>query len=102
MQLKGLALKKTPIFADSAVIRHEGLDESQEVRGRCAKCDREVEAMTSMLNQTPFATCLSVGNLPNSDRCHGSLEEIHMYSVSEGIKKRVHHRLDGSRGMQDE
>lgn len=68
MQLKGLALKKTPIFADSAVIRHEGLDESKEVRGSGAKCDGEVKAMTSIFNQTPFATCLSVGTLPNSDK----------------------------------
>lgn len=43
MQLKGLALKKTPIFADSAVIRHDGLHECKEVRGSGAKCDREVK-----------------------------------------------------------
>ena len=30
MQLKGLALKKTPIYADSAVSRHERLDEGEK------------------------------------------------------------------------
>ena len=52
MQLKGLALKNTPIHADSAVTRHEGLHESEEVGARCAKCERKVEAMTSIFNQT--------------------------------------------------
>ena len=53
MQLKGLALKNTPIDADSAVIRHERL----QVCSKCCKKDSQnakakVEAMTSSFNQT--------------------------------------------------
>ena len=79
MQLKGLALKKTPIDADSAVSRHERLDEGENCEKRVAQnaeCKMQNakkekgEAMTSIFNPTPFATCLSVGALPNVDRCH--------------------------------
>ena len=51
MQLKGLALKKTPIYADSAVSRHEGLDEEKNARKGCAECKKKkgVEGMTSIV-----------------------------------------------------
>ena len=42
MQLKGLALKKTPIYADSAVIRHDRLDEGDKgVKRLRQKCKRK-------------------------------------------------------------
>lgn len=67
MQLKGLAVKETPIHADSAVIRHGRLQIS---RGRRAKSDRKVKAMYFPFQPGVLATCLSVGTLPNIDRYH--------------------------------
>lgn len=51
MQLKGLAVKKTPIYADSAVIRYEQLSEDCKERGSCSKRGGKVKAMTFLLNQ---------------------------------------------------
>ena len=73
MQLKGLALKKTPIYADSAVSRHERHDEGEKGEKRLrgmGKKKKKVGAMTSIFKSDAFATCLSVGALPNADRCH--------------------------------
>ena len=71
MQLKGLAVKTTPINADSAVIRHERPQEQKN-------CDvalpwamgEKFEATTSVFEQCASATWLSVGPLPDTDRCH--------------------------------
>ena len=41
MQLKGLALKKTPIDADSAVSRHERLDEGENGEKRLRRNGKE-------------------------------------------------------------
>ena len=71
MQLKGLALKKTPIYADSAVSRHDrrrGRERREKVARRIAKNKsrgNDIDIYTDAL-----ATCLSVGALPNVDRGH--------------------------------
>ena len=41
MQLKGLALKKTPIYADSAVSRHERLEEGEKREKRLRRNTKE-------------------------------------------------------------
>ena len=68
MQLKGLALKKTPIYADSAVSRHDRHDEGEKgekrLRRRAKNKSRgnDIDIYTDAL-----ATCLSVSALPNVD-----------------------------------
>ena len=55
MQLKGLALKKTPIYADSAVIRHDRLDEGDKGEKRLRRnAEEKTEAMTSIFKPTPL------------------------------------------------
>ena len=81
MQLKGLAVKETPIYADSAVIRHEQLSRDCKGKRKLFKIRRKSQSNDVSFQSGVSATCLSVGTLPNTDRCHLRLSNYLRYGV---------------------